>query len=37
MKFRPLHDRVVVKRIDADPRLEDFWRRRFPFAEGWDA
>ena len=27
----------VVKRIDADPRLADFWSRRFPFEEGWEA
>jgi GST-like protein len=26
----------VVRRIDADPRLADFWARRFPFFEGWE-
>lgn len=26
----------VVKRLDADPRLADFWANRFPFAEGWE-
>ncbi|HRD27262.1 MAG TPA: glutathione S-transferase family protein [Caulobacter sp.] len=26
----------VVRRVDADPRLADFWARRFPFAAGWE-
>ena len=26
----------VVRRVDADPRLADFWPRRFPFYEGWE-
>lgn len=26
----------VVKRVDADPRLERFWAERFPFVEGWE-
>jgi GST-like protein len=26
----------IVRRVDADPRLKDFWSRRFPFAEGWE-
>ena len=26
----------VVKRVDADPRLADFWAKRFPFFEGWE-
>jgi GST-like protein len=26
----------VVKRVDADPRLAEFWAARFPFAEGWE-
>ncbi|MEO8152679.1 MAG: glutathione S-transferase family protein [Rhizobacter sp.] len=26
----------VVKRIDGDSRLLDFWARRFPFDEGWE-
>ena len=26
----------VVKRVDAEPRLADFWRRRFPFDDGWE-
>jgi GST-like protein len=25
-----------VKRVDADPRLAEFWEKRFPFAEGWE-
>jgi GST-like protein len=24
------------ERVDADPRLRDFWARRFPFTEGWE-
>lgn len=27
----------VVKRVDADPRLADFWAERFPFVEGWES
>ena len=27
----------VARRVDADPRLEGFWARRFPFVEGWEA
>jgi len=26
----------VVKRVDADPRLTEFWEKRFPFFEGWE-
>ena len=26
----------VVRRVDAEPRLQDFWARRFPFDEGWE-
>ena len=26
----------VVRRVDADPRLTDFWARRFPFFDGWE-
>lgn len=26
----------VVRRVDAEPALEDFWAARFPFAEGWE-
>jgi len=26
----------IVRRVDADPRLQDFWARRFPFVEGWE-
>lgn len=26
----------VVRRVDADPRLEAFWAARFPFAPGWE-
>ncbi len=27
---------VVVRRVDADPRLTAFWSRRYPFEEGWE-
>lgn len=27
---------LVVKRVDEDPRLAEFWARRYPFEEGWD-
>lgn len=26
----------VVRRVDADPRLADFWAERFPFTDGWE-
>jgi GST-like protein len=26
----------VVRRVDADPRLADFWAKRFPFDAGWE-
>jgi GST-like protein len=26
----------VVRRVDADPRLQEFWTKRFPFQEGWE-
>jgi len=26
----------VVRRVDADPRLADFWAERFPFSDGWE-
>jgi GST-like protein len=26
----------VVRRVDADPRLAEFWAARFPFVEGWE-
>ena len=26
----------VVRRVDAEPRLAEFWARRFPFDEGWE-
>jgi GST-like protein len=26
----------IVRRVDDDPRLKDFWAKRFPFAEGWE-
>ena len=26
----------AVRRVDADPRLQDFWARRFPFVDGWE-
>jgi GST-like protein len=26
----------VVRRIDAEPRLAEFWARRFPFGDGWE-
>ncbi|HEX6866199.1 MAG TPA: glutathione S-transferase family protein [Caulobacteraceae bacterium] len=26
----------VVRRVDADPRLAEFWPERFPFYEGWE-
>jgi len=27
---------LVVKRVDAEPRLAEFWARRFPFDNGWE-
>jgi GST-like protein len=26
----------IVRRVDADPRLETFWSTRFPFNDGWE-
>ena len=26
----------IVRRVDADPRLKDFWALRYPFEEGWE-
>jgi len=26
----------VVRRVDAEPRLAEFWAARFPFVEGWE-
>lgn len=26
----------IVRRVDADPRLQDFWAKRFPFEEDWE-
>jgi GST-like protein len=26
----------IVRRVDADPRLQNFWARRYPFDEGWE-
>lgn len=26
----------IARRVDADPRLQDFWARRYPFEEGWE-
>jgi GST-like protein len=26
----------IVRRVDADPRLKDFWARRYPFEDGWE-
>ena len=26
----------VVRRVDAEPRLADFWARRYPFTDGWE-
>ena len=27
---------AIVRRVDADPRLAELWRTRFPFQEGWE-
>lgn len=44
-RFRPRRQRFyaaaprlgeVARRIDADPRLRDFWPERYPFFDGWD-
>lgn len=26
----------VVRRVDAEPKLREFWAKRFPFDEGWE-
>src|SRR5262245_31602669 len=26
----------IVRRVDADPRLTEFWAKRFPFSERWE-
>lgn len=26
----------IVRRVDADPRLQDLWAKRYPFEEGWE-
>jgi GST-like protein len=26
----------IVRQVDADPRLKEFWEKRFPFHEGWE-
>jgi len=26
----------IVRRVDADPRLQDFWAQRYPLDEGWE-
>jgi GST-like protein len=26
----------IVRQVDADSRLKDFWAKRFPFDEGWE-
>lgn len=44
-RFRPRRQRFyevaprmgeVVRRVDANPRLADFWPQRYPFVDGWD-
>lgn len=44
-RFRPRRQRFyaaaprlgeVARRVDADPRLREFWPERYPFVEGWD-
>jgi GST-like protein len=44
-RFRPRRQRFyaaaprmgeAVRRVDAEPRLADFWPKRYPFVEGWD-
>jgi len=27
---------AVVRRVDTEPRLAEFWAKRFPFDEGWE-
>jgi GST-like protein len=27
----------IVRRVDADPRLKEFWAKRFPFYKGWES
>ena len=27
---------AIVRRVDADPRLQDFWAQRYPFVAGWE-
>lgn len=27
---------AIVRRVDADPRLNEFWAKRFPFDERWE-
>lgn len=27
----------VIRQVDADPRLKEFWAKRFPFYEGWES
>ena len=27
----------IVRRVDTDPRLKEFWAKRFPFYEGWES
>jgi GST-like protein len=26
----------IVRRVDTEPRLAEFWAKRFPFEEGWE-
>jgi GST-like protein len=26
----------VVRRVDAEPRLAEFWAARYPFTPGWE-
>ena len=26
----------IVRRVDSDPRLTEFWAKRFPFVDGWE-
>lgn len=26
----------IVRRVDSEPRLKEFWDRRFPFDERWE-
>ena len=27
---------AIVRRVDSDPRLKDFWAKRYPFEKGWE-